>query len=352
MHRERRHAGSSGFTLIELLVVIAIIAVLIALLLPAVQSAREAARRIQCTNNLKQLALAASNYHDVNSVYPLGIVQMDLGGGWWGVNGSCFASMLPYLEQGAATNSLNASRGVLTPPNFTVAGLGLSMLWCPSDPPASENKSLTINFAGVNYPNTRMTYTSYHAVGGSWITYAWPVPPFSGYDFGGAKSTANGIIHYFSSNSIASVTDGTSNTMLFGEAGHGLLAPGTSRDNWHWWCSGFPGYTVIYTFYPMNPQRQLQNFSGLLGAGTVFLTSASSLHPGGCNFAFADGSVRFLKDTIQTWQRSPTTGAPVGVVLTTTWTYTTSTAQGFRGFGVYQALSTRNNAEVVSADAY
>src|SRR5881227_396026 len=95
-----------GFTLIELLVVIAIIAVLIALLLPAVQAAREAARRIQCTNNLKQLGLAAQNYHDINNAFPSGSYTT-LAGGKGNENFSCFVRMLPFMEQTPTYNSVN-----------------------------------------------------------------------------------------------------------------------------------------------------------------------------------------------------------------------------------------------------
>src|SRR5213596_361748 len=133
--QRRRHRA--GFTLIELLVVIAIIGALIALLLPAVQAAREAARRSQCTNNLKQLGLATHGYADTHGVMPMGSFKMSpppsgdpcKGGHEAGV----FIAILPYLEQGPLFNAFNSNVHYETAPNSTVVGTGLSVLWCPSD---------------------------------------------------------------------------------------------------------------------------------------------------------------------------------------------------------------------------
>ena len=136
----RRRTVPRGFTLIELLVVIAIIAVLIGLLLPAVQAAREAARRIQCVNNLKQIALACHNYHDANLVFPRGSYYMWPGaypGGCarWKQGPSFLLAIYPYIEQGNLANAYNYNVHDYQPPNSTVqAQAGSPHFGCPSDP--------------------------------------------------------------------------------------------------------------------------------------------------------------------------------------------------------------------------
>ncbi len=137
MQKESRFAPR-GFTLIELLVVIAIIAVLIALLLPAVQSAREAARRIQCSNNLKQVALAAANYEGAIGTFPQGRAHMNCLNGDGSVATDCdgwshWARLLNFAEQTAVYNSINFNHTPYSAINSTAEQVGLTMLWCPSD---------------------------------------------------------------------------------------------------------------------------------------------------------------------------------------------------------------------------
>ena len=151
----RRTRRTTGFTLIELLVVIAIIAILIALLLPAVQQAREAARRSTCQNNLKQMGIAMHNYHDVVQVFPPGVIHsltndpMGIGTGWsWGT------FLLPYIDQAPIFNQLNTQRPI-DPTNATQLSLIRTIIPvynCPSDPHRnnSENPYATIRMSGAS----------------------------------------------------------------------------------------------------------------------------------------------------------------------------------------------------------
>jgi prepilin-type processing-associated H-X9-DG protein len=159
--------------------------------------------------------------------------------------------------------------------------------------------------------------------------------------------------------SIASVTDGTSNTIGFGEHAHGLLSSTDGENSfhkWNWWVSGNYGDTAFTTFYPINVQKKTQNWddgatSGGYTEGGAFLNAATSFHPGGSNFAFCDGSVRFLKDTISTWTLDGT-GTPLGASMnqsTKVWSITDPTQ--FKP-GVYQALGSINGGEVISADSF
>ena len=345
MPRSPLRATRSGFTMIELLVVISIIAVLLALLMPAVQSGREAARRAQCANNLKQLALATANYAEQVGVFPMGVYQVATDQtGWWNTSHSCFVAILPFLDQAPLFNAVNFRESIsVDPENYTVRGVGLSTLWCPSDPSVSQAVT-NPNFADPNHP---IAFSSYAGSAGPWFSYAWPPACRPDYDFKGAVANMPGVIGYFSSVSPKAIRDGMSNTFLFGERAHGLLAPG-DRDNYHmWFYGGITAQTLFSTTYPMNPQRKIANFGDLTSAGTVAVVSASSFHPEGANFAFCDGSVRFVKDSVSSWPISPTGQAPIVQKTNYTFDYAPGAAPG-----VYQALSTRNRREIISADSF
>jgi prepilin-type N-terminal cleavage/methylation domain-containing protein/prepilin-type processing-associated H-X9-DG protein len=342
-----------GFSLIELLVVIAVIGVLIALLLPAVQSAREAARRAQCSNNLKQIALGTLSYQDAAGGFPMGAyIQPVYTRPDYTTNGNCWlVSVLPYIEQKALYDAYNINMNWGNLVNMTAHQTGMSILCCPSDPEVSHAAILQADHVffpwEVTDPSLTVAehFSSYAACTGSWFVQVPPDVPF----WDAINSSNNGLVHLQSNRHLADITDGTSNTFLLGERGHGLLAP-PRRDTWHWW--GGPSRVMFTAEWPMNPQRKLSDGSEdigpiLTGNPSIFLLSASSFHVGGCNFAFADGSVRFLKDTIDSWPLDPATGDPTSLDVDSRGVLFVK--RGAK-VGVYQALATRNGGEIVSAD--
>jgi prepilin-type N-terminal cleavage/methylation domain-containing protein/prepilin-type processing-associated H-X9-DG protein len=350
--RSSKRTTRDGFTLIELLVVIAIIAVLIGLLLPAVQSAREAARRIQCVNNLKQLALAAHNYHSIYGTLPIGSPRMydptlapfvytipPTDGPIIGESQSVFVSLLAQLEQQALFNAVNFSRSIYVRSNNTIYATGLSALWCPSDSSVFQSGRTGVD---SDYSPPVVNFTSYVGCTGTWFPEI-----LQHYDNQIAlKQQINGVFNYDTPYSLAAVTDGASQTMLFGETAHGLLSS-ADQACWHWWADAVTGDTLFWTLYPLNPFRKIPNVSGEYSE--AYVSSASSFHAGGANFAFVDGSVRFVKDSVNTWPFDSTTGFPMGVSKTSGGIYVL--APGTQ-MGVYQKLSTRNLGEVISADAF
>ena len=348
-----RSMSRRGFTLIELLVVIAIIAVLISLLLPAVQSAREAARRAQCVNNLKQLALATHNYIDANGVFPIGSFKKSLNADGSAPPGDTSATkcsgrhehsilvrLLPYYEQGSVYNAFNNAVHYSDPPNGTVQATGVTTLWCPSDPSVSQ-----IDFANFSYG---MRFTSYKGNSGTWFSPGrYQDADCVGSLFSTLTGQANGIFNFYSRPTIGAVTDGTSNTMLLGEFAYGKLSHG-DQICWAWWDSGNYSDSMYTTLYPLNPFNKV----GDLGTGAainsdLYTSAASSFHPGGANFAFCDGSVKFLKDSIQQPPINPTTSLPQNITVAAGNVYTI-----IGQLSIYQALSTRNGGEVISADGY
>jgi prepilin-type N-terminal cleavage/methylation domain-containing protein/prepilin-type processing-associated H-X9-DG protein len=340
--------NTRAFTLIELLVVIAIIAVLIALLLPAVQAAREAARRIQCTNNLKQLGLGIHNYESTNGVLPPQEVLLFQGTTvrWksaWGVT----SRIAPFLEQGPLYNSINFTLKSSALDNSTVAATTLKTLLCPSE--VNTQPFSSTSAAGVT--------TTYGLSNYGWCEGDW-------YVFGGNGGAPNrSAFGPNLSRTFGAFTDGLSNTVLAAEvktytqAYHdcpssvpaALANPsafpdpsvvasvvtaasgacGTAAAGHTHWVNGnsfYDGFTTALTPNTKVPTGTTQFDSDLTsededdGGPTYAAVTSRSYHPGGVNALFGDGSVRFIKSTIQ-WQ-------------------------------AWRAIGTIGGGEVISADAY
>ncbi|MGP0069260.1 MAG: DUF1559 domain-containing protein [Isosphaeraceae bacterium] len=356
----RRNKSRQGFTLIELLVVIAIIAVLIALLLPAVQAAREAARRAQCTNNLKQLGLAIHNYVDRVNLFPPAISAQPTGDTWsWDGGLSWRAMILPDLEQTTVYNAFNMNLKTSTGGSgyawatawYTV----MTVFLCPSDgnngggivPYGASGSYAFVGYAipnpsggatGVPVTNYNMSFGDNYAV----LPLCGGVVPFEtqpvttvvpglfrrGWDgfwgtngsvisLAGGTGTMRGFSDYrtWGTASIQSVTDGMSNTVIVGE-----VLPDQDGNNEMYGNTGVASGTTI----PIN------YFTGGPSAGygcppppsrtSYYARGFKSRHPGGANFLFADGSVHFVKASI-----NPLT---------------------------YNALGSRAGGEVISSDSY
>jgi prepilin-type N-terminal cleavage/methylation domain-containing protein/prepilin-type processing-associated H-X9-DG protein len=339
---QRRTPSSRGFTLIELLVVIAIIAVLIALLLPAVQSAREAARRAQCTNNLKQIGLAMHNYESSVGSFPpagestnfaaatatqAGATQF-VDGGW-----SSLARLLPYAEGGSSYNALNfnVDYNELTGMNFTGASTVVPFFLCPSavrepaggrdSTPSDSNASPYEQTAGMGYGVADYGATCYTDIDPQGRATGGNATPYRNKLF-----RVNGLLKQGTTR-IAEITDGTSNTVMMGEdAGRDarFLSPytegyydginprpligqgpagGTAPFRRYWrWAEPDQAYGVSGApnnkFRPMREDTQFAKTGVTAGNNAGANDELYSYHPGGVNVLFGDGSVRFLKDTV------------------------------------------------------
>jgi prepilin-type processing-associated H-X9-DG protein len=346
-----------GFTLIEAMVVCAAVAILTALILHMVQASREASRRSQCADNLRQMGLATLNYVDTHQVMPLGgFFQVGALSGTKNWMHGPLVGLLPILGQAGLFNAFNSSVRFLDPElqaNNTVIATKISTFLCPSDVPIHDGNLFwtTHGYQGWTGPTLTVGLTSYRANCGPWVNPPSNVSAGDDPDWGSQRDNALGVIYVESATAVGDIKDGLSSTILFGEAAYGRL-PRSDRDYSHWWIAGNYGDTMQTSMYAPNPSLLISPLAGGPASNnmSVLVISASSEHPGGANFGFCDGSVRFIKDTINSWPavRRGEICIPADMMARSAGTYATDG----RGFGLYQALSTRAGSETVEADAF
>jgi prepilin-type N-terminal cleavage/methylation domain-containing protein/prepilin-type processing-associated H-X9-DG protein len=305
MSRSAALRGRSAFTLIELLVVIAIIAILIGLLLPAVQKVREAANRMKCSNNLKQMVLAAHNHHDAYGFFPAGRFGCD--GSGTPCNGmsatsiyrggaSGFVAFLPYIEQDNVFRALGTTEADVPWPTTDNA------TWRPFNRISLETRPNTY----ICPSDTAQPFVtnsggggSINAATGSYALVSGTNGPSQGISFA-VKFDNNGLFVYFHKRRMADIIDGTSNTIAIGEVYDGHLG-----NNPNIWSVGSRhAHALRTTENPINTPP---------GTGILYTTlngAFMSRHTNGANFALGDGSVRFLQQNmdITTYRRLSTIG--------------------------------------------
>lgn len=286
-----------GFTLIELLVVIAIIAVLVALLLPAVQQAREAARRTSCKNNLKQIGIALHNYHDVHGVFPPGWVGVEDGdhAAHDGDNGAGWAlHLLPFIDQANTWQKFDANHSIADEVNEPLLVITLPTFLCPSDP---QRRIFHVEAGDHDHDHapSPLTQDHEHEEGEMDLPTASYVGVFGTEELHICEDHADnhtqcigdGTFYHNSSIGINDIADGTSSTMAVGER--------RSNRQFDWystWVGVPPGGAEAF-------QRVLGSADHTPNHPDSHFDDFSSRHPGGAQFVFADGHVRFIGEGIE-----------------------------------------------------
>jgi prepilin-type N-terminal cleavage/methylation domain-containing protein/prepilin-type processing-associated H-X9-DG protein len=349
-----------GFTLVEVLVAISVISLLMALLLPAVQSAREAARRARCCNNLKQVGIALHAYDIAFGSFPTGRCKT-YDPRYAGPNPPCTARMidksflamsLSELDQTSLYNSMNQSLTVFGYENRTIFPVAVAAFACPSDPEAGAARAADITTMvelGLASPGEVLTvsFTSYSGCFGSFDVIALPTPQNNCTVPAPLAAQSDGCLGDIAPIRPASVSDGLSQTILVSEKATTTFhildeANPLLFSRYGWYFAGNMGDTLFTTFYPPNAYLRI---SPLAGSKVTF--AASSLHPGGVNALFADGSVHFIKDSINTWPYDSLLGQPIGASQNTSGWWV-----GMPPAGVWQKLSTRSGGDFVDSSAY
>ena len=356
----RVHCSQRGFTLIELLTVVSIIGIVIALTLPAVQSAARPRGTPSARTISNKSAWRSTPMRARFGTLPPGRM-MTYDPRFTGSNPPCtsvlvekslFLQMTPQLDQSPLFNAINQSLTIFGYENQTARTVALSSFACPSDPDAGTVRggySLVLYSYGLAGPDESylVYYSSYAGVYGSCYVSAIPSVNTNCSVAPSVLAEANGSFNDVSPIRLSSISDGLSFTAAVTERALAPLkdiadANGSAYDRYGWLIAGNWGDTLVTAFYPPNMYRKVS-----LDGNISQYFAASSLHPGGVNVLMGDGSVRFVKDSIQTWPFDLMNGAPIGSSRDTHGAWVNLPPSG-----VWQALSTRNGGEVVAGDSY
>jgi type II secretory pathway pseudopilin PulG len=314
-----------------MLVVIVIIAVLTALLLPAVQAAREAARRTSCANNLRQIGMAIHQYLGVHDQLPPGRTPSER---------SVWVAILPFAEGQILFDGFNFSVPPSSILNLTVELARPGLFVCPSDagterlqpgpsslrPPSPDHPSGPWLMATTSYG------TMYGTLSNDTGSYQANQPDPLG--------QINGCFTDNQRVTLAVITDGLSNTAFVGERALGAINAART-ESMGLWTASFGGTTFLYALLPPNAYFRLWDRSQLAKITTLPVETASSSHPGGVNILLGDGTVRFVKENVESWAIDPATAQPRGIIH---W------HDGFHNVprpGIWQALTTRADGELI-----
>lgn len=286
-----------GFTLVELLVVIAIIGILVAILLPAVQAARESARRTQCLNNFKQVGVAMHAHHAAKNYFPQGLdmwttqepcsiprgKSLPFIGFAWGVH------LLPYMDENTLYDRFDleerSGNNYASGENYKAGGTRINSFLCPSDPQGFELVGCCSGNSNGGLESEDMAKTNMSGVADS-ENWQCTLSDYPDYSSGWPDPNADGVMFQHSKINVAKIIDGTSHTLMVGE----VIGYEVDSHSGYWWSA----WNVLDTSNGINlPLR--------VPPGGLFIpeeTGFASYHPGGCHFLMSDGSATFVSETI------------------------------------------------------
>lgn len=361
------HTGAqrNAMTLIEMITIIALVSIIILVAIPVILYQREQSRQKQCIRNLAQIVMANQQYELVERTFPMGFFWTVLPNnrateGSMATSHGPLVALLPHLENDTLFASINFDQNIHSSSNTTVAATDISTFQCPSDtliavPANVPNETLT--GSEIKSGTHQMARSSYAGMAGPWLVNTWKIDNLGQGErstFRDIRKSQKGLFQSCVAYSSKEIQDGLSHTIAFGEHAMGPIPSELQRDAF-WWVSGQHGDTLMTSMFPINPSKK-----GLPAA--ISIISASSSHAKLAHFAFLDGSVKPIRDTITTLgdNRPPVELASRGIGHIQGWIRpeveveiigpdpfwdTVFHLRASSQLGIYQALTTRDGGE-------